>query len=558
LSHLERWQGEQGVITPVYGVYHPRRARWQILWDILLDQAGMPRERNTVWYDESHGFWAFPSWWMNGNKGLNPHALMIRVWAEEVYGHAYEERLSFGTGVGERMFTGNIYVSPTGTRRIGFLCTSHLDNATVTLQLAGTIPASVTWRTAMGVDNTIVPDADGRITLPVLAEPTWVRLPAGTTATVHTFLGLNNMNAPNLAGFNSNAVFEGVKGSRKVVDETWARTYGTTDVDQVTTPTNLSITFGRKILLSHAVIFSGMAWQGDAALLDFDIQTGERPAAGYPNIFPNPSFETDTNYAAIYNSTVTSLVTPTVVPHGQKVLQVDPAGPGASGAGGLSVMLYPIPVTVGQRVSVRMMMKLADNSPSSSLYVTMYLGLYNNGTGIGDVSGIIPGHPITALLTKTWQTIVVDNGTVTATGANQMGIQIIPADDVGKVWAATDRYEVDRVQVTDTPTAPDYEGFVWTTRATVTKAATSIQHGTSTEDTGCQRETYWDEQWVFPVELPTPVDCDAIRIVARGASYGGEPDAASLAVGGQGGTPNFTVSEVYVMGDTPPKVAGNP
>jgi hypothetical protein len=348
-----------------------------MLWDFLLDQAGMRRERNTVWYDESHGFWAFPSWWMNGNKGLNPHALMIRVWMEEIYGHSYEDRLTFGTGVGEHIFTGNIYVSPSGTRRVGFLATSHLDNATVVLQLAGTIPASIVWRNAMGVESSVVPDADGRITLPVLAEPTWLRLPAGTTVSVHTFLDLLNMNADNLAGYTSDALFEGVKATRTVVDNQWSR--NNDEVEKVAVPGNLSVLFGRTTQVSHVVIFSGMVWQTQAALLDFDIQT-------------------------------------------------------------------------------------TTNS-----------------------------------------------------------------------------------------------GGAWTTRKTVTKTATSFKHGTGTDDTGCQRETYWDEQWVFPVKLDTPIDCNGIRIVVRAASYGGEPDAASNSAGGQGSSDQlFVLSEVYVMGDTPPLTAGLP
>lgn len=376
LDSLPRWQGEQGVLTPVYGVYHPRRARWQMLWDFLLDQAGMPRERNTVWYDESHGFWAFPAWWMNGNKGLNPQAVMIRVWMEEVYGHAYEGRLMFGNGIGEHIFTGNIYVSPSGTRRIGYLATSHLDNSTVTLQLEGTIPSSITWRTAFGVTSTTTPNADGRITLPVLGEPTWVELPAGTTATVQGFLGLNNIDIPNVAGFNANAVIDGIRGSRKAVDNGWSRVYDGVEMEQVdTVPCNLSILFDTTVQVSHVVIFSGMAWSGQAALVDFDIQT-----------------------------------------------------------------------------------------------------------------------------------------TVNSGGA-------------------------------------------WTTRQTVTKTATSIKHGTSSEDTGCQRETYWDEQWVFPVKLTTPVDCNGIRIVVRATSYGGEPDAASLAVGGQGWSQRLTLSEVAVLSDDVPRIA---
>jgi hypothetical protein len=380
VEDLPRFQGEQGVLTPVYGVYHPRRARWQMMHHLLLDQMKVPMERNTLWYDKSHGFWSFPGWWINENDGLNPHGLMLRVMAEETYGHAYEEVLDFGTGIGNRIFTGHVYVSAAaGTRRIGFLATSHLDNATVTLALAGAVPATVTWRTALGVETTAAV-TDGKITLPVLGEPTWVRLPAGCTATVQTFLGLNNRDAPSLAARNSYGSFDGVGGSQVPVDGLWARTYGGArdGVAQVASnAANYTILLGRSTRVTGVVVFSGMAWQAHAAVFDFDIQTST-----------------------------------------------------------------------------------------------------NNGSS-------------------------------------------------------------------------------WTTRATVTKATpSSFLHGSSANDTGCQRETFWDEQWVYPVTLPTPQDCNAVRVVIRNVSYGGEPDAAAIVSMGQGAARAVTLSEVVVLGDPPPLIAG--
>jgi hypothetical protein len=61
---------------------------------------------------------------------------------------------------------------------------------------------------------------------------------------------------------------------------------------------------------------------------------------------------------------------------------------------------------------------------------------------------------------------------------------------------------------------------------------------------------------VYPVTLPTPQDCNAVRVVIRNVSYGGEPDAAAIVSMGQGAARAVTLSEVVVLGDPPPLIAG--
>lgn len=94
------------------------------------------------------------------------------------------------------------------------------------------------------------------------------------------------------------------------------------------------------------------------------------------------------------------------------------------------------------------------------------------------------------------------------------------------------------------------DGTTWTTQATVTKSAPlTFLHGTNSTNAGCQYETFWDEQWIFDVKIPTPVVCTYIRVNVRSTSYGGEPDATTLSVGGQGGNPRITIQELAVLCD---------
>ena len=83
----ELWQTEQGYFAAMYGVYQPRhQGRWTMLEMMLFDQYGLPREHNHLWYDRSHGFWDFPTWWENDDGGFNPAVPLMRVFAEEQFG----------------------------------------------------------------------------------------------------------------------------------------------------------------------------------------------------------------------------------------------------------------------------------------------------------------------------------------------------------------------------------------------------------------------------------------------------------------------------------------
>ncbi len=372
-SSLPVWQGELGVITPVYRIYRPRHGSQQLMNHLILEQYGITKERNNLWYDASHGFWGFPGFWRTGAQSIQPYALMLRVMAEEVFGKTFEQRLSFGTGIGEHVFIGSNYLAADGSRVIALISASHFDANDVVLQLAGaSLPSSVTYRDAQGRTNT-APVTAGKVSVPVTNVPTWVRLPVGVTATVSTFLGLKNPSTPNLAGRQAWATFDGASGIRQPVDGGLRTGTVTADLERTfrASPDNLVIKLNQKASVTDVVVFCGPPWQSWAALKDFDVETS------------------------------------------------------------------------------------------------------------------------------------IDNGAT------------------------------------------------WTTRKTVNRTGmTSFYYVSASSDNGCTRESYWDEQWIYPVKLDAPVLCNAIRLVIRNTSRGGEPDSASESIGGQGwGTEQITISEVYVLSD---------
>lgn len=174
------WQTEATqAMTPVYGVHHPRRARVQLLQTLLLEQYGIPRERNNPWYDTSHGFWAHPTWLFNNDGSPQPQAAMARVLAEETWGQLHYAALDFG-GLADNIFLGSRY-DGASTSTLVLMTTSYIPGATVTIatNAAGPLTVVDAWGNTSSVTV-----SGGRATIPVREIPTYVRLALANTATV--------------------------------------------------------------------------------------------------------------------------------------------------------------------------------------------------------------------------------------------------------------------------------------------------------------------------------------------------------------------------------------
>ena len=374
-SGKELWQTEAGAaFSSVYGVYHPRRCRVKMLHTLLWEQYGVPHERNTYWYDKSHGFWSYPTWWQNGDTSLNPDAALCRTLAEEIFGKTLEAALSFGF-YGDRVLVGNQYAAPDTSKVIVLQASSWLPNASVTFTMSSA--AQVTAVDAFGNLAMLTPDRYRNVVVPLKDVPSYLRVPAGVTATV--FRVNDWPEATKIAKWTSaspKAVRTiGANAADRVADDTWPNNYDGTfslvaaDAAGVV-PTSAVLAWPTAARFDRVLIWAGQAWQVFATLLDFDIQTS------------------------------------------------------------------------------------------------------NNGT-------------------------------------------------------------------------------TWTTQKTVTKATpSSFQWGTSYHNVGCQRETFWDEQWIFDVKLDVPVTAKYMRLYVRTTSYGGEPDLPCLDTGGQGAsTQQMVLAEVAVLCD---------
>lgn len=356
------------VWVAVAGVHHPRRSRVPLLQTLLMEQYGIPREKNLVWYDRSHGFWSYPAW-LSMNSGPTPYAALYRTLAAETFGMTHYHRLDFGCEPANRIWLGSLYVQNKNT--LGPSClvlamNSYMPSATVDLTITGT-SANITYVDAFGNTATAT-NSGGVVTIPTSDIPTYVRLPAGVTATVHQVNDWGTSPSPSISSYGS-------ASSPVMNDDGFMTTYSTvgTYISTGSLPEAAQIMFLANATFQRVIVFCGGTWQNLSGLTTFTVDT--------------------------------------------------------------------------------------------------------------------------------------------------------------------------------------WDGTSWTTQKTVDVSAgcVSFQHGSDSNGEGCKQETYWPEQWIFDVKFAAPVTAQGVRVNASAASYGGEPDAAAKAAGGQGAAaPHLTLQEIMVPSASTP------
>ena len=180
LSAIPKWQTEQGYFAAEYGVYDPEHeARWTMLEQMLFEQYGIPKEHNVLWYDKSHGYWDFPTWWENEDGSLNPSAPLMRVWSEELYGANFSSAFDFGQD--NNLLIGSLF-SGSGKSVAAFMSAGGGDsNIDVTLSVSSGRTIRVVSAFGVAANLAVV---NGQVVLPVPNLPIYVELTSGQSIQV--------------------------------------------------------------------------------------------------------------------------------------------------------------------------------------------------------------------------------------------------------------------------------------------------------------------------------------------------------------------------------------
>ena len=281
LGNIEKWQTEQGYFAAVYGSYQPRlQGRWTMDQMMVYEQNGIPKEHNHYWYDSSHGFWDFPTWWENEDRSVNPAASLLRVWSEELYGTNYEGAYDFGPA-GNPQYLGSYFGGP-GKRIAVFLSAGDPYG-----QVALTVRGGKTLRTVspFGV-TTLLPVKDGSALLPVSELPVYVELPEGETILVHSMdYGPNLARLPGVTadapgspadldklhnGQYENWYYSQVKDSSPWGDDTtWAKEQ---EAGPPKDPVWVEMHLPVPQKIARVIVYAAPPWQWQSTLLDFELQ----------------------------------------------------------------------------------------------------------------------------------------------------------------------------------------------------------------------------------------------------------------------------------------------
>lgn len=276
VGDIEKWQTEQGFFAALYGAYQPRlQGRWTMLEMMVFDQYHLPKEHNHLWYDKSHGFWDFPTWWENDDGSLNPIGAMMRVFSEEQYGAPFVRALDFGKD-GNKLFIGNVYRGEDRTT------VAIMNTGAGTRALQVRIPAvqSVRVTSAFGVEQQ-VPVVNGLVTVDVPEIPIYLRLaPNQDVEVVPINWGANLARLPGVSVRQVNQQGQTVPTSdlEKIHNgyfENWyhyqkpnTRSWKSTEEF----PVIVEMTLAKPAQVSRVVIYSHIPWQGNSTLVDYELQ----------------------------------------------------------------------------------------------------------------------------------------------------------------------------------------------------------------------------------------------------------------------------------------------
>ncbi len=277
----ELWQTEQGYFAAVYGAYQPRlQGRWTMLEMMVFDQYALPKEHNNLWYDVSHGFWNFPTWWENNDHGFNPALPLMRVFSEELSGTKFSKPYDLGRD-GNKLYIGNLYASD--KKRVAAFMSAGSPDGKIELVIKGG-PAQLHVVSAFGVEKDL-PVVAEHVTLPVAELPVYVEFAEGQNVeVVPQDFGLNlardegvtvaasgtgaypsDPKIPNDISKLINGELENWYYTQKTPTQPWMD-------DTKEFPAWVEVRLPKPQSVGRVVIYAPVPWQMQGTLVDYELQ----------------------------------------------------------------------------------------------------------------------------------------------------------------------------------------------------------------------------------------------------------------------------------------------
>lgn len=274
---LTRWDTEWGNFGAHFGVIQPKhQARWVMMQYLINEQYGIPKERFGYFYDDSHGFLDYPSWWTAGFAyGTLPVFAMVRVWSEMLIGKVHAKRYNFGA-VEESGYLGSRFDGEDGSSVVVLMASGRTDGS-VGMWVKGATALTVV--DCYGVES-LAPVTDGQVEVATAnGVPTYVQVPAGATAKpvlrrYGVDLALDATHSSSGSGAGGPKTHDGLLrtwyfliSGDNVADETAPYLN-----DTASFPMWDAWTWGAPQTFDTVQVLCPPPWQGQGTLLDFDLQ----------------------------------------------------------------------------------------------------------------------------------------------------------------------------------------------------------------------------------------------------------------------------------------------
>lgn len=258
-----------------------RSVRSPLTQVLLLEQYGVSRANNQYWYDVSHGFWGVPVFLEPENGTLMPTVVLYRVLSEETFGKSHHHAIDFGSVQGNALFLGSVYTDPDDNSSVAVItaiCGGGTTGWTVTLNVLGNVPATLTYVDGLGVSSTLNVTG-GKVVVPVEDMPNYLRLPTGTLVNVDHCNNWPTTPKPSISQY-ARGSFSGAQPSTGISDNQLLQFYqhGLGLVQSRATvwsgaPDTAEMFWNSNVSVDSVVVFAGVAAQNWSTITDFDVQT---------------------------------------------------------------------------------------------------------------------------------------------------------------------------------------------------------------------------------------------------------------------------------------------
>ena len=265
------------------GMFAPRLSGNTALKLIMWEQYGLPKERNSYWYDYSHGFWGVANFQWAADGCPMPVVALQRVMSEELFGKTFDYRIDMGSEAGNKIATGSLYRSHQATLSPSvavFIAGSHIPGAQVNLNIVGT-SANINVVDAFG-NATSTAQSSNKIAVPLDDVPTYVELPAGVTCSVASIYDgaqdWGTLPNPSISRAATTRTLGGVS-TPAIADDQWitryAAAFGSTGLGSspITVPDTAVMVFGATVVVDRIIAFNGPVQQSLSALVTFTVDT---------------------------------------------------------------------------------------------------------------------------------------------------------------------------------------------------------------------------------------------------------------------------------------------